>query len=206
MDDSGSSARPERYVGWLMLLIGASVFVIRFQHAGPYQFPLGGNLLAAVLALLIGGWLSRAWLRASRFTTLLRWVAIAASPVVLFFALYATAAELEEVVVLKTTDESGRPANLRLWVVDRDDGSWVTMPRSKADAHSLRETRVELLRQGEIRCVIARRIEGRETANEIHLLRHQKYAVQRVATGIGLFGRTAGEDTVALRLDPCPGV
>jgi hypothetical protein len=195
-----------RVVGWLMLLVGVSVFVIRFQHAGPYAFPRGGNLLAGVLALLLGGWLARAWLGSHRLAAPLGWIALAASPIVLFFALYATLAELEEVVVLKATDRTGQPANLRLWIVDRADAAWVTMPRSKADAHGLSEARVDLLRQGEVSCVIATRHEDRATVNEIHRLRHQKYGVQRFATALGLFGRSAGEDTVALRLDPCPRV
>jgi hypothetical protein len=122
----------------------------------------------------------------------------------LFFALYATLAELEEVVVLKATDRAGQPADLRLWIVDRPTAAWVTMPRSKADAHGLSEVRVELLRQGEVRCMIATRHEDRATVNEIHSMRHQKYGVQRLAAKIGIFGREADESTVALRLVPCP--
>jgi hypothetical protein len=187
-----------------MLVVGFSVFVIRFQHAGPYAFPRGGNLLGGVLALLLGGWLVRAWFGFHRLAAPLGWIALAVSPIVLFFALYATLAELEEVVVLKATDLTGHPANLRLWIVDRADGVWVTMPRRKADAHGLSEARVELLRQGEVSCVIATRHEDRATVNEIHRLRHEKYGVQRLATALGLFGSSAGEDTVALRLEPCP--
>jgi hypothetical protein len=204
MNDSRFPSNLGRVVGWLMLVVGLSVFAIRLQHAGPYAFPRGGNLLGGVLALLIGGWLVRAWLGSHRLAAPLGWIALAASPIVLFFALYATFAELEEVVVLKATDRAGQPSNLRLWIVDRADAAWVTMPRWKADANGLRETRAGLLRQGEVSCVIATRHEDRETVNEVHRLRHQKYAVQRLATALGLFGRSAGEDTVALRLDPCP--
>ena len=78
------------------------------------------------------------------------------------------------------------------------------MPRAKADAHGLVEARVELLRRGEVSCVIATRHDDRATVNEVHRLRHRKYGVQRLATEIGLFGRSAGDNTVALRLDPCP--
>ena len=204
MSESGFPSKLRRVVGWVMLVVGVSVFVIRLQHAGPYAVPRGGNLLAGVLALLLGGWLARPWLGAHRLAAPLGWVALAASPIVLFFALYATLAELEEVVVLKATDRAGRPADLRLWIVDRAEVAWVTMPRSKADAHGLSETRVELLRQGQVGCVIATRHEDRATVNEIHGLRHQKYGIQRLATELGIFGRSAGEDTVALRLDPCP--
>ncbi len=206
MSEFKLASKLRRAIGWLVLLVGVSVFVIRLQHAGPYAFPRGGNLLAGVLALLLGGWLARAWLGSHRLAAPLGWVALASSPIVLFFALYATLAELEEVVVLKATDRDGRPANLRLWIVDRADAAWVTMPRSKADAHGLSEARVELLRHGEVSCVIATRHEDRATVNEIHRLRHQKYGVQRLATALGIFGRSADEDSVALRLDPCPRV
>jgi hypothetical protein len=204
VNGSKSSSKIQTIVGWLMLLVGASVFAIRVQHAGPYALPRGGNLLGGAFALLIGGWLASGWLAAHRTGALFRWAALAASPVVLFFALYATLAEIEEVVVLRATDGAGRPADLRLWIVDRDGAAWVTMPRGKADAHGLRDARVELLRQGETSCVVATRHEDRPTVDGIHQLRHEKYAVQRLATVIGMFGRTAGEDVVALRLDPCP--
>jgi hypothetical protein len=176
-----------RVIGWLMLLVGVSVFAIRLQHAGPYAIPRGGNLLGGVLALLLGGWLVRPWLGDHRMAAPLRWAAAAASPVVLFFALYATLAELEEVVVLMAHDRAGQPAELRLWVVDREESAWVTMPRSKAEAHGLADARVELLRRGEIRCVVATRQDDRATVNEIHGLRHQKYAVQRLATTLGAY-------------------
>lgn len=194
----------QRSVGWLMLGAGVSVFAIRLQHAGPYDPPEGGNLIAGVLSLLLGGWLVRAWLGERRVARPLAWLALAASPVVLIFALYATLAELEEVVVLKATDRDGRAADLRLWIVDREDGAWVSMPRSKAYAHGLREARVALQRQGEVECAIATLHEDRATVNEIHRIRHRKYAVHRLATAIGLYGRSARDDTVALRLRPCP--
>jgi hypothetical protein len=204
LNESGSPPIYQRAFGLLMVLVGASVFAIRLQHAGPYAFPRGGNLLSALLALVIGVMLIRLWFGARRLAKSLGWLTLAASPIVLFFALYATLAELEEVVALKVTNQSGQPAVLRLWIVDRDDGQWVTMPRSKADTHGLYSTRAELLRHGETRCVIAILIENRETANEIHSLRQEKYSVQRLATSIGLFGREVGHDTVTLRLDPCP--
>lgn len=204
MAHSGAASTVQRGAGWLMLAVGVSVFAIRLQHAGPYDFPGGGNLLGGVLALGLGAFLAWGPIGIGGLGAVLRWAALAASPIVLFFALYATLAELEEVVVLKATHRSGAPAGLRLWVVDHEGAAWVTMPRSKADAHSLREARVELLRRGESRCVVATRIEDRAKVNRIHRMRHEKYAVQRLATSIGLFGREAGEHTVTLRLEPCP--
>ena len=185
-------------MGGILLLVGVSVFLVRFQHAGPYGFPGGGNLLAAVLAPGLGALLLRPSLAA-----LLSWAALLASPVVLFFALYATLAELEEVIVLKATDLAGQPADLRLWVIDHAGAVWVTMPRAKADAHQLGESEVQLLRQGELACVTATRHEDRATTNQIHHLRQEKYAIQRLASSIGLFGSDAAEQTIALRLDPC---
>jgi hypothetical protein len=204
LNESGSPPIYQRAFGLLMVLVGASVFAIRLQHAGPYAFPRGGNLLSALLAMVIGVMLIRLWFGARPLAKSLGWLTLAASPIVLFFALYATLAELEEVVSLKVTNQSGQPVELRLWIVDRDDGQWVTMPRSKADNHGLDSTPVELLRHGETRCVIANLVDNRETANEIHSLRQEKYSVQRLAASIGLFGREVGRDTVTLRLDPCP--
>ncbi len=147
-------------VGWLALIVGLSVFAIRLQHEGPYALPRGGNLLSGVLALLIGVGLILSWLGANRFALLLTRSVLALTPIVIFFALYATLAELEEVVVLRATDDRGATKDLRLWVVDHEGTPWVTMPRSKADAHGLTHTRVELLGHGAASCVIAKRHEG----------------------------------------------
>jgi hypothetical protein len=71
VSESGSPSKPSLVAGWLLLLVGVSVFAIGLQHAGPYAFPRGGNLLGGVLALLLGGWLARAWLGAHRLATTL---------------------------------------------------------------------------------------------------------------------------------------
>lgn len=62
----------------------------------------------------------------------------------------------------------------------------------------------ELLRAGGVSCVVAVRHDDRPDVAAIHQLRQEKYAVQRLATTIGLYGEGPGEDTVALRLDSCP--
>jgi hypothetical protein len=162
--------------------------------------PRGANLFGGLGALLLGGVL--VWPATPRG---LGWLALAASPVVLFFGLYATMAELEEVVSLYATDSAGKPAELRLWIVDRGDGEWVGMPRSKAVEHSLDGARLELLRNGEIRCVVPVLHEDRTTVKAIHALKVEKYAVARGAAAIGLYPREARETAVSLRLDPCPG-
>ncbi|MFQ5699121.1 MAG: hypothetical protein ACE5IL_12650 [Myxococcota bacterium] len=171
---NGLLAKILRGLGTLLCAAGVSVFAIRLHHAGPYAFPHGGNLLA-----------------------------VAFSPLVLIPSLYATLAELEEVVVLRTADLGAHAADLRLWIVDHDGAGWVTMGRAKADAHGLIDVQVELLRRGELRCVHVTRFEDRASVNRIHHLRDAKYSVQRLATAIGLFGRDADENDVTLRLDPC---
>ena len=199
MSKSGASSKLQTAAGWVLISLGIAVFAARLLHEGPYAVPRGGNLFGGLGALLLGGVL--AWPAAPRT---LRWLALAVSPVVLFFGLYATMAELEEVVSLYATDSSGQPAELRLWIVDREDGEWVGMPRSKAVEHALDGARLELLRAGEIRCIVPVLYEDRPTVTAIHSLKVEKYAVARGAAAIGLYPREARDSTVALRFDPCP--
>ena len=182
-----------------LLALGVAVFAVRLLHDGAYAVPRGGNLAGGLGALLLGGLLL--WSSAPRA---LAWLALAVSPVVLFLGLYATMAELEEVVSLYATDRDGNPAELRLWIVDREDGEWVGMQRSKAVEHSLDGTRLELLRNGATRCVVPVLHEDRPTASAIHALKVEKYAVARGSAAIGIYPSEARETTVALRLDPCP--
>ena len=198
MKKSSASSKLQTVVGWGLLALGVAVFAVRFLHEGAYAVPRGGNLFGGLGALLLGGVL--VWPAAPRR---LGWLALAASPVVLFFGLYATMAEFEEVVSLYATDSAGQPAELRLWIVDREDGEWVGMSRSKAVEHSLDGTRVELLRSGKNRCVVPALHEDRATVIAIHALKVEKYAVARGAAAIGLYPREASEAAVSLRLDPC---
>jgi hypothetical protein len=197
--EPSSSSKLRAVVGWGLLAVGIAVFAVRLLHAGAYAMPRGGALFGGLGALLLGGVL--VWPATPRG---LGWLALATSPVVLFFGLYATMAELEEVVSLYATDSAGQPAELRLWIVDRDDGAWVGMARSKAVEHSLDGTRLELLRGGETRCVVPVLHEDRATVRAIHALKVEKYAVARAAAAIGLYPREAREEAAALRLDPCP--
>ena len=199
MTEPSSSSKARTAIGYGLLAVGVAVFAVRLQHEGPYAVPRGANLFGGLGALLLGGVL--VWPAAPRW---LGWLALAASPVVIFFGLYATMAELEEVVSLYATDSAGNPAELRLWIVDRDDGEWVGMPRWKAVEYSLDGARVQLLRNGEIRCVVPVLHEDRATVKAIHALKVEKYAVARGAAAIGLYPREARETAVSLRLDPCP--
>jgi hypothetical protein len=186
-------------VGCGLLVVGVAVFAVRLLHEGAYAMPRGANLFGGLGSLLLGGVLL--WRGTPRG---LAWLALAATPVVLFSGLYATLAELEEVVSLYATDSGGRPAELRLWIVDRDDGEWVGMPRTKAVEHSLNGARVHLLRNGHTRCVVPVLHEDRTTVRAIHALKVEKYAVARGAAAIGLYPREARDTAVSLRLDPCP--
>jgi len=197
---SRSSSKLRTAAGCLLLAVGVAVFAVRLLHEGAYAMPRGTNLLAGLGSLLLGGVL--VWSVAPRW---LGWLALVVSPVALFLGLYSTMAELEEVVSLYATDRAGNPAELRLWIVDRDDGEWVGMARSKAIEHSLDGARLQLLRKGETRCVVPVLHDDRETVRAIHALKVEKYAVARGAAAIGLYPREARETAAALRLDPCPG-
>jgi len=196
---NGSSSKVRTVVGCGLLAVGVAVFAVRLLHEGPYAIPRGANLFGGLGSLLLGAVL--VWRATPRG---LASMALAVTPVVLFFGLYATIAELEETVSLHAVDSAGRPADLRLWIVDREDGQWVGMPRSKALEHSLDGARIELLRHGKLHCVIPVLFEDRPTVRAIHALKVEKYAAARGAAAIGLYPREARETSVSLRLDPCP--
>jgi len=193
-----------RSVGWLLSIAGLCAVAIPFQHPGGTALGATRNLLWGALSLALGAFLVRSRAAPGALATWLPRAGLLASPLLLFVTLYATLAELEEVVVLRAPDASGAIRDLRLWVVDHDGAAWVTMPEAKADAHGLVEARVELVREGRSHCVVARRSSERADTVRIHRLRHAKYAVQRLATAIGLFGEEPGPDTVALALTACP--
>ncbi len=199
MTEPNASSKFQTVVGWGLIAVGVAVFAVRSLHEGAYAMPRGGNLFGGLGALLLGGLL--VWPAVPR---LVGWLALAASPVVLFLALYATMAELEEVVSLYATDSAGQSAELRLWIVDREDGEWVGMPRTKALEHSLDGARLERLRSGETRCVVPVLHEDRPTVEAVHALKIEKYAVARASAAVGLYPQEAPVTSVSLRLDPCP--
>jgi hypothetical protein len=194
-----SKSKARIVAGCGLLALGVAVFAVRLLHQGPYAMPSGANLFGGLGALLLGGVL--VWPAAPRW---LGWLALAASPVVLFFGLYATMAELEETVSLYATDSAGNPADLRLWIVDREDGAWVGMGKAKAIEYGLNGARLQLLRNGQTRCVVPVLHEDRATVRAIHAMKVEKYAVARGAAAIGLYPREARDTAAALRLDPCP--
>lgn len=192
MRDEQPRAVAATVVGLLILCAGLAAFLVPLHHAGPYGVPgrgLVGGLSCFAIALAL----------ISRGTPkLLRVGALLASPVVLFFALYGALAELEEVVVLYAGD-----TELRLWVVDHEGDAWVSMPRPKAEQHGLDGAKLELLRAGETHCVTPRIVDDPGANRRTFDLRQEKYAVQRLAGMIGMFGDGPGPDTITLRLDAC---
>lgn len=179
-------------VGLLTLCAGLAAFLVPLQHAGPYGIP-GRGLVGGLLCFAIFG-----VLLARATPAIVRGVALVASPIVLFFALYGALAEFEEVVVLYTGD-----SELRLWVVDHDGVEWVSMPRSKAERHAIDGAKLELLRAGATRCVVPRIVEDPIANRRTFDLRQEKYAVQRLGRALGMFGDGPSAETITLRLDPC---
>lgn len=179
-------------VGVVTLVVGLAAFLVPLHHGGPYSIPgrglVGGLLCFAVSALLIARGTPR----------IARVVALIATPIVLLIALYGTLAEVEEVVVLSTPT-----ADLRLWIVDHEGTEWVSMSRAKAEQNALDGARVELLRAGATRCVVPHLVDDPVAARRTFDLREQKYAVQRLAQVVGIFGDGPAPDSVTLRLDPC---
>ncbi len=199
MTRTSAPSRLRTVVGYVLLAVGVAVFAVRLVHAGPYAMPGGANLFGELGSLLLGAVLL--WPGTPRA---LGRIALVVVPVVLFFGLYATFAELEETVSLYATDAAGKEVDLRLWIVDRDDGAWVGMGRAKAEANALDGARARLLRNGEIRCVVPKLYVDLDTVRAIHAMKLEKYAVARGAAAIGLYPREGRPTGAALRLDPCP--
>ena len=199
MTESKKSILGSTLTGSLFIAIGLGVFAIRLNHAGPYSMPHGGALYGGLGALALGCFLL--WPGKSR---LMAWIAIVVSPVALFPALYSIGGESEEVISLYATDSNNRPVDLRLWIVDRQDGAWVGMGREKAIEHQLDGASLEMLRAGKVICVVPVLHEDRSTAGTIHAMKVEKYSVAQASAAIGLYPREATASTVALRLDPCP--
>jgi hypothetical protein len=192
MSDTRSRSVVASIVVGLTLSAGLAAFLIPLQHAGPYGIP-GRGLVGGLLCFAISG-----VLLVRGTPAIARGIALFASPIVLFFALYGALAELEEVVVLYAED-----AELRLWIVDHDGVEWVSMPRSKAGRHAIDGAKLELLRAGATRCVVPRIVEDPVANRRTFDLRQRKYAVQRLAGALGIFGDGPGAETITLRLDPC---
>ena len=184
--------------GVIFLAIGLAVFAVRLAHAGPYALPGGAAFIGALLAIALGAFLL--WPGKPRFTGL---VAIVVAIFASLPAFYSIVGESEEVISLYALDSDNNPVDLRLWIVDRSDGAWVGMGRSKAVTHNLDGARLDMLRGGETICVIPALVEDRSTVGKIHKMKVDKYKAAQISASIGMYPREASENTVALRLDPC---
>lgn len=192
MDEMKPRSIAASILGVLVLCAGLAAFLVPLQHAGPYGIP-GRGLVGGLLCFAVSG-----VLLVRGTPAIARGIALVASPVVLFFALYGALAELEEVVVLYAED-----AELRLWIVDHGGVGWVSMPRPKADRYALDGAELELLRDGKTLCVVPRIVDDPVANRRTFDLRQEKYAVQRLGGVLGMFGDGPGPETITLRLDPC---
>ena len=192
MQESGRRSIAASVVGALALCAGLAAFLVPLRHAGPYGIP-GRGLVGGLLCFAIAG-----VLLVRGTPRIARGLALVATPIVLFFALYGALAEWEEVVVL-----SSEKAELRLWVVDFEGVPWVSMPRAKAAEHRLDGAKLELLRDGVTRCTVPRIVDDPVANRRTFDLRQEKYAIQRLGGVLGMFGDGPGPNTITLRLDPC---
>ena len=88
--------------------------------------------------------------------------------------------------------------------MDHEDAQYISMPSWKAEKNALDGNRFDYLRAGERRCVEIEVLTDAESNGRTFALRQEKYAVQRMASAIGLFGDAPSPETVTLRLSPCP--
>jgi hypothetical protein len=184
---------------FILFAVGVAVFAVRLVHSGPYAMPHGGPLYAALGSMLLGGVL--VWGK----HRVLSWGAVLLSPLALFPAIYSIAGESEEVISLYATDSNENSVDLRLWIVDRDDGSWVGMSMRKAVEHDLDGAQLRMLRAGENVCVTPVLHEDRPTVQAVHRMKVEKYTVAKLAGAMGSYPLEAPDTTIALRLDPCAG-
>ena len=182
----------------IFITLGSAVFLIRLGHAGPYALPGGAALIGAPAAIVLGAYLL--WLGKPRFTGL---IAIVLATSASFPAIYSIVGESEEVISLYAIAPDNKLTDLRLWIVDRDDGAWVGMGRDKATIHKLDGARLDMLRNGKIVCVIPAMAKDHATVAEIHRMKVAKYKAAQISASIGMYPREASENTAALRLDPC---
>lgn len=198
MTEKTKSALVQSIAGIVFIMIGLAVFAIRLKHEGPYVVPGGWAFYGAIGLLILGSFMQ--W---QRKPSALGWIALLAGLVAILPAVYSIVGESGEVISLYATDSSGQPANLRLWVVDREDGAWVGMSRDKAIEHDLDGAKLDMLRGGEVTCVMPVLHEDLATAQEIHAAKVEKYTAAQLAGAIGLYPQEATSSTAALRLGSC---
>ncbi|MEM7098859.1 MAG: hypothetical protein AAF541_11415 [Pseudomonadota bacterium] len=190
-------SKPCLVFGIVFVVIGIGVFAVRLIHPGPYIAPGTGATFAGLASIALGAILL--WARALKAWS---WVVVGvAAAVAVPSAWFSTFGEFEEVVTLYVP--APQNAELRLWIVDRDNRPWVGMVREKALTHDLHERELTLLRNGQMQCVVPVFHDDRPTAKAIHAMKVEKYRAARIAGAMGFYPLEATESTVVLRLDPC---
>ena len=195
---------PRKIIGIALALLGLTVFLIRLQHSGPYFFPEGGNFVGGVLALVCGVLLFFDVLPSEGpGAPILQLGLLGASLLALYMGAFATAAEIEEVVVVRPGCGETRGAPLRLWIVDDDGAMWSTMGREKATRNGITTARsVTLLRGGQEACLPAEIVDDARLVEHLSLIREEKYTAERVGVALGIFGEDRFESNVALKMSP----
>lgn len=184
--------------GIIFILIGLTVFVIRLNHPGPYAMPHGAAFYSALILLPIGGLII--WTGTGGFV---RRMAVIVAVIATLPCIYSIGGESQEVISLYATDVENQPVDLRLWIVDREDGAWVGMGREKAFNHQLDGARLDMLRAGRRVCVTPNLNQDQNTTRVIHAMKVEKYATARIGGALGFYPLEATPSTVVLRLDPC---
>jgi hypothetical protein len=198
MSESNKGQLAHTVSGVIFIAIGLAVFAIRLGHSGAYAVPGGAALIGSIACIVLGTCLL--WPGKPKFTGL---VAIVIATFASFPAIYSIVGESEEVISLYAFDSDNNLVDLRLWIVDRNDGAWVGMGRSKATTYGLDGARLEMLRGGEIICVIPALTKDHATVEEVHRMKVGKYKAAQISASIGMYPKEASENTAALRLDLC---
>jgi hypothetical protein len=130
-----------------------------------------------------------------------RWlVVVAAVGLVLFGGLTLYALEGHEVVVLRTTDEHGRPRDTRVWIADDGDHAWIeaATPERAFYRDLLAHPEAELRRGDASSRVHAIAVPGAEAHARIRTLLRAKYGL--ADWWVGLLQDTSR--SVAVRIAP----
>lgn len=133
--------------------------------------------------------------------TSVRWLLVAAAVVlVLFAAVTLYALEGHEVVVLRTTDQHGRPRETRVWIADDGDHAWIeaATPEREFYRDLLAHPDAELRRGDTTARVRTIPVPGAEGHARIRMLLRAKYGL--ADWWVGLLQDTSR--SVAVRVVP----
>jgi hypothetical protein len=142
---------------------------------------------------------------------LVQGLAIVLGVIALIVAAFYVLIELDEVVVLRTTDDQGEVFQTRLWVADHAGHPWLVarFPDRRWLAHLRANPRAELVRGGLTQCHLAAVVEDDAKREELTPVFVHKY--RRVITVTLIPSRVRklvtsdpkSAEPVLIRLDPC---